>query len=119
MCVLEEPVLMWCRLTRNRLWCSHFHGCCCAHHIHFSPESHFALLQPCPAPSLGLGLQCPSCVGVTLGEWFGGRGCNGIDKLAFAWVFPGLTYHMKADDDPNNRLERGGKEQGGTTSSAE
>lgn len=31
-------------------------------------------------------------------------------------MFSGLTYHMKADDDADNRVECGGKEQGGTPS---
>lgn len=31
-------------------------------------------------------------------------------------MFSGLIYHMKADDDADNRVECGGKEQGGTPS---
>lgn len=34
-------------------------------------------------------------------------------------MFPGLIYHMNAADDPNNRVECGGKGQGGTPSAAE
>lgn len=34
-------------------------------------------------------------------------------------VFPGLTCHMKADYDPNNRRECGEKEQAGTPSAVE
>lgn len=31
-------------------------------------------------------------------------------------MFSGLTYHMKADDDADNRVESDVKEQGGTPS---
>lgn len=43
----------------------------------------------------------------------------GWTSLLSSQNVPCLTYHMKADDDPNNRLECGEKEQGGTPSGVE
>lgn len=46
--------------------------------------------------------------------------CEGVElgrQVSFCLeMFSGLTYHMKADDDADNRVECGGKEQGGTPS---
>lgn len=42
-------------------------------------------------------------------------GEDGIHKLAFAWKCFLLWFqHVNADDDPDNRVECGGKEQAGT-----
>lgn len=69
-------------------------------------------------PALGWGSNVTA---VCESHWVNGLvGGDGIDKLAFAWkLFPGLTNHMDANDDPDNRVERGEKEQGGTLLAAE
>lgn len=109
-CILEDPDLMCCRLARNSvaLPCS-LQSEADPHQFQKRPFCRSPASSCCPP---GLRLQCDSCMWVTLGEWFGGRGWDGQVSFHLE-MFPDLTYHMNTSDDPGNGgVECGGKERG-------
>lgn len=80
-CILEDPVLMCCRLARNRLLGSTSCSLQSEADPHqFQKRAIFPLSSLILLPALGWGSSVTAVCESQLGEWF-----SGTDKLAFTW----------------------------------